>query len=68
MLSEREKKEFIEDGLSEKRRRDFARVKKAPILSGRSLDELLKFLKEAQQFSSPEFLLREKKASPANKL
>ncbi len=68
MLTKREKQEFIEDGVSFKRRRDLAQSKTAGILSGRALDELLKFLKEIREFSSAEHLLSDRTVTRSNKL
>ena len=68
MLTKRQKEEFVKDGLSSSRRQNLASAQKIRPLSRRSLDELLKFLKDIEQFSSPEFLLPKKEFPRANKL
>ena len=68
MLTKQQKEEFIEDGRSNTRREDFARAKAAHPMSDRCLDELLKFLTDMRQFSSPEFLLSGKSKPKAHKL
>lgn len=68
MLTKRQKEEFLKDGLSFERRQDLSRGKTGPEMSSRALDELLKFLKEVQEFSSPDFLLPEKPTTQKNKL
>ena len=68
MLTKQQKEEFIEDGRSSTRREDFARAKSVQPMSDRCLDELLKFLKDMRQFSSPEFLLSSKSKPKIHKL
>ena len=68
MLTKRQKEEFLQDGLSFDRRMDLSRGKSAPQMSPSALDELLKFLKDVQEFSSPEFLLSGKPTTQDNKL
>ena len=68
MLNDEQKEEFVEDGLSDERRRDFRQAKMAPLMSTRALDELLKFLKDIREFSSPDYLLSENRTTRENKL
>ena len=49
MLSRQQKSEFVKDGLSVDRRRNFAKGRKLERRNPRTLDELLKFLKELQK-------------------
>ncbi len=49
MLSKKDKSEFIKDGLSLKRRSDFAKLKKLRSFS--SLDRYIRFLMNAQKIS-----------------
>lgn len=68
MLTNRQKEEFLKDGLSAERFQNFGRGKTAPEMSSRALDELLKFLKEVQEFSAPDFLLPKEPTTQENKL
>ena len=49
MLSRQQKSEFVKDGLSVERRRNFAKVRELGRTNPRTLDELLKFLNELQK-------------------
>lgn len=49
MLSRRQKSEFVQDGLSGDRQRNFAKSRKLERTDSLTLDELLKFLQELQK-------------------
>lgn len=65
MFSKKDKSEFIKDGLSLKRRSDFAKLKKACSLS--SLDSYIRFLMNVQKIS-PFPVSKDKTITSLNKL
>ena len=52
MLSDREKKEMLADGLSGKRRQEFLIAEKKKSKPSRTLNDYIAFLTEAQRFKS----------------
>ncbi len=68
MLSEREKKEFVKDGSSLKRRNDFSMAKLKAQHIPSSLDEYIRFLNEMQQIFGPFACSKKKTVTTFNKL
>ena len=53
MLSRRQKKEMLQDGLSSQRRQAFATQKNIPSGHSRNLDELIRFIDQIRRLSDP---------------
>lgn len=68
MLSKKEKQEMLEDGLSAKRRKEFAQVSKITQPSSKSLDEFINFLMSIQNIFSPFSISRKKTITRFNRL
>lgn len=68
MLSREEKKEFLKDGRSLKRRKEFSVAKKLYQNSLASLDEYIKFLMDIQKVFSPFVNSDKKTITTFNKL
>ena len=68
MLSQKEKEEFLEDGLSQGRRKEFSKGKKADQRNSRSLDDFLDFLSSIQRIFSPFAPSRKETIAKFNKL
>lgn len=68
MLSEEEKREMIEDGLSVERRENFRCLTEGRLSGSRSIDEYLEFLQSLQKIFGPFEISREKMVTLFNKL
>lgn len=69
MLSDEEKREMLEDGMSKKRCEDFRKVKEFDMkYNTNSLDDLIQFCDQIQQIFGPFEISRKKNTSSRNLL